>query len=598
MSNLATLEARVRAALGSEPLDLLIRGVRLVDVFSGRVTETDIGIRAERIVSIFPSGEAASRETIEAEGLYALPGFIDAHVHIESTLLTPASLSEVIVPTGTTTLLVDPMEVANVAGIEGIEAFFSGVEELPYRMFVQVSSRVPTAPGLETTGGELGIKQVERILAWPETVSLGELDPSKVLRLSAEHLQKVLAASKLGKIANGHAIGLEGAELEAYASVGITDDHECVTVDQLEARLAVGMAVMIREGSSERNLHDLIAGVLERQIDTRHLMFCTDDKHPSDIRREGHINYNVNEAIRLGLSPLQAIQMASINAAEHFRVGHLIGAIAPGRFADILLCASLDEIRPEMVLVGGRVVAEGGSLTDDLKPQEFPDWLKRTVRVLADLEPTVFEFPAQGTTVRLRVIEIVPDQIFNHLREAELSIKEGSAQAAPELDVLKLAVVERYGKNGNVAVGWTKGFGLKRGAIAGSVAHDHHNILVVGTNDEDMLLCVRALEESQGGFVVAEKGRILERLPLPLAGLMSELPAGEVETRLEKVRTAAASLGCQLKTPFMTLSFISLPSIPEAGFSDRGLIDVAKQALVPVRLDGQRRGPIVDSIDI
>ena len=476
------------------------------------------------------------------------------------------------------------MEVANVAGVEGLEAFFSGVEQLPYRMFVQVSSRVPTAPGLETTGGNLGIDEVERILAWPNTVSLGELDPSKVLNLSTEHLQKVLTATKLGKIANGHAIGLKGAELEAYATAGLTDDHECVTIDQLEARLAVGMAVMVREGSSERNLRDLIGGIVERRINTRHLMFCTDDKHPSDIRREGHINYNVNEAILLGLDPMQAIQMASINAAEQFRIGHLIGAIAPGRFADILLCGSLNEVRPEMVLVGGRVVAKDGSLTHEVKPQQFPDWLKRTVHVPTDLAPAAFGFPADGTTARVRVIEIVPDQIFNYLREAELTITDGWAQAAPEHDILKLAVVERYAKNGNVAVGWTKGFGLKRGAIAGSVAHDHHNILVVGTDDEDMVLCVRALEESQGGFVVAEKGRILEKLPLPLAGLMSELPAGEVDTQLEKVRAAAASLGCQLNTPFMTLSFISLPSIPEAGFSDKGLIDVAKHALIPVRL--------------
>lgn len=585
MDALEALEARVRSALGLEPLDVLISGVRLVDVFSGRVVETDIGIRAERIVSIFASNEAMAHETIEGNGLYALPGFIDAHVHIESTLLTPANLAEVIIPTGTTTLLVDPMEVANVAGLEGLKAFFSGAEELPYRMFVQVSSRVPTAPGLETTGGNLGREEVERILTWPSSVSLGELDPSKVLGLSSEHLQKVLAASRLGKIANGHAIGLEGAELEAYASVGITDDHECVTIDQLEARLAVGMAAMVREGSSERNLHDLVRGILERRIDTRHLMFCTDDKHPSDIRREGHINYNVNESIRLGLAPMKAIQMASINAAEHFRIGHLIGSIAPGRFADILLCESLDEVWPETVLVGGRVVTRGGSLTAGVKSQQFPDWLKQTVQVPEDLAAAAFRFPAEGKTAQVRVIEIVPDQIFNRIREVAIPVKDGTGQAAPDLDVLKLAVVERYAKNGNVAVGWTKGFGLNRGAIAGSVAHDHHNILVVGTNDEDMELCVRALGETQGGFVTVENGRILERVPLPLAGLMSELPAGEVETQLESVRAAAASLGCRLQTPFMTLSFISLPSIPEAGFSDRGLIDVAKQALIPVRVD-------------
>jgi adenine deaminase len=576
------LKEQIKAALGRRPLDLLIRNVRLVDVYAGEIVETDVGVYGGRVVAVLPGVAREATETHDAHGLYALPGFLDAHVHIESTLLTPARLAEVIVPTGTTALFADPMEVANVAGYDGLAAFLSGADTLPYRLFVQVPSRVPTAPGLETTGGTLGLAEVERILDWDATVSLGELDPSKVLELSEEHLQKVLAARARGKVANGHAIGLEGAELEAYATAGLSDDHECVTYEQLVRRLAVGMDVMVREGSSERNLAALMTGVIARGLDTRHLMFCTDDKHPSDIRAEGHVNFNVNEAIRLGLPPVQAIQMATINAAQHFRVDDRIGVIAPGRFADVLLCESLERIEPERVFIGGRLVAESGRLVVDVSQVTFPEWLRRTIHVSSGTSPADFAAVATGRSVRVRVIETIPGQITNYLRTATLPVRDGQIHPDVGQDVLKLAVVERHGKNGNLAVAWTKGFGLQRGAIAGSVAHDHHNILVVGTDDADMAACVRALAESQGGFVAVKDGRIVGHLPLPLAGLMSEAASEEVDVGLRAVRAAAASLGCPLATPFMILSFISLPTVPEAGISDLGLIDVRQHTLVPV----------------
>ncbi len=582
MSLLSVLQGQIKAALGQRPLDLLICNVRLVNIYTGAIVETDIGVHSGQVVSILPSVAREATETHDARGLYAIPGFIDAHVHIESTLLTPARLAEVIVPTGTTALFVDPMEVANVAGYEGLVAFLSGAESLPYRLFIQVPSRVPTAPGLETTGGTLELAEVERILDWDITQSLGELDPSKILGLSEEHLQKILAARARGKVVNGHAIELEGAELEAYAAAGLSDDHECVTYEQLAHRLTVGMKVMVREGSSERNLVELMTGVIARGLDTRHLMFCTDDKHPSDIKAEGHINFNVNESIRLGLPPMQAIQMATINAAQHFRVDDRIGAIAPGRFADILLCESLERIEPKHVFVGGRLVAESGQLVVDVSQVAFPEWLKRTVHVSSGTSPADFVFRAEGQSVEVRVIEIIPNQITNHLRTATLPVRDGKIQPDVQQDVLKLAAVERHGKNGNLAIAWTKGFGLQHGAIACSVAHDHHNILVVGSNDADMAACVRALVESQGGFVAVTDGQILGRLPLPLAGLMSEAAPEEVDASLQAVRAAARSLGCSLATPFMTLSFISLPTVPEAGISDLGLIDVKKHALIPV----------------
>ncbi len=588
-NELANLRHQIRSALGERPLDLLIRNARLVDVYREVIVETDLGLCGDRIVSVLPGGGREAKQTIDAHGRYAIPGFMDAHIHIESALLTPDRLAEVVVPTGTTTLLVDPMEVANVAGYEGLAEFFRAVPTLPYRLFIQVSSRVPTAPGMETTGGVLGPAEVRRILAWPNAISLGELDPSKILNPQASYLQKILAAHARNKIANGHAAGLSGRELEAYAAGRLADDHECVTLDDVMERLAMGMAVIIREGSSERNLRDLISGIVRENLPTRHMLFCVDDKFSADIAAEGHINYNVNQAIRLGLDPIRAIQMASLNAAEHFRLDDRLGALTPGRWADFMLSDSLNPVVPAQVYVGGRLVAEEGQLVAGVKPIRYAAWLKNTVKVYRGrgTKASHFALPkaAKGSTARVRVVAIVPDQIINHLREAELSVVNGEVQPDLAQDVLKIAVVERHGKNGNIAVAFAKGFGLQRGAIGGTVAHDHHNIVVLGTNDADLAACVRALVKMRGGFVAVAGEKVLAQVPLPVAGLMSDRPAAEVNAALEKLNAAARGLGSPLSSPFMTLSFVSLPSIPEAGLTDKGLVDVRAREFVSVVLE-------------
>lgn len=580
------LRARIRAAYGNAPLDLLIENVRLVNVYNNRVVSTNIGIKEGRVVTISPVPPRRPPTSVFAgKGLYAIPGLIDAHCHIESTLLTPAGLAEAILPQGTTTLLVDPMEIANVAGYEGLLAFMNGMDDLPYRIFIQVSSRVPTAPGLETTGGTLGLAETELLLDLPRTVSLGELDPAKVEGLSEEHLRKILAAQRRGKVANGHAIGLSGAGLEAYVTAGLLDDHECITFDQLSARLELGMKVMIREGSSERNLDALVSGVVKNGTDTRNLMFCTDDKHPSDIRREGHINYNVNRAIELGLDPIRAIQMATLNPAQHFRIEHLIGAIVPGRYADFLLSPSLARIEPVYVFVGGSLVAEQGRLVGEQPRVEYPAALRHTVHMFRELTTDDFRIPAEGGSRRVRLIRLIPGQIVNRADAAELEVRDGALQPDEEEDILPLMCVERYGKNGNIGRGLIHGFGLKRGAIAGSVAHDHHNIMVVGVEPEDMRLAVAALVKSQGGFVVVVDGEVQALLPLPLCGLMSDKGMEEVDADLAAVRRAAGELGCRLATPFMALSFVSLPTVPALGITDHGLVDVATHRVVPLFLD-------------
>lgn len=579
MLNLSQRKTLIQTALGKKLLDLAIDNLQVVNVYTGRVASGEIGIKGGRIVTLRAGGLAA-RQRMDGGGRFALPGFIDAHVHLDSTLLTPENLASLIVPRGTTVMLADPMESANVAGYRGLQALLTARNQLVYHLFIEVSSRVPTAPGLETTGGELGLSEVRKILAWPETVSLGELDPSKVLGLRDEYLEKVSAALRRGKIANGHAAGLFGRELEAYANGGLLDDHECVDYNDALARLELGLSVMVREGSTERNLESIVRGALLDRLDTRHFMTCTDDKHPDDILREGHIDYMVNRSIALGLPPVQAIQMATINAAQHFRIDHLVGSLAPGRWADILLVDSLENVAPRMVFFKGNLVARDGVMTSQISPVEYPTWFGQTMHVTRGKEARDFALPAPTAPAHVRLIELYPDQIINRAGSTVLPVKDGLAASDPTQDVLKLSVVERYGKNGNIGTAFVRGFGLQRGALASSVAHDHHNIIVVGVNDTDMAACVRAIEASQGGLVLAVDGQVLECLPLPLGGLMNAAPAMEVIERLEHLNRLAHELGCVLPAPFMTISFISLPTVPELGLTDRGLVDVRSHQLI------------------
>lgn len=576
----------IETGLGKYPCDLKIENVKLVNVFSGEVYPTDIYIKGKRIVSIHPDVQLEVKEVIDGKGQYALPGLIDTHMHFESTMLSPEALASVVVPQGTTTLCADLMEIANVAGEQGLKAMLQSINRLPYRMLIEVSSRVPTAPGLETTGAILGAKEVEEIMGWDESVSLGELDPSKILFVKEEYLHKIADTLSKRKIVNGHAIGRLGQELNVYASSGISDDHECVNFEELLSRLQVGMKVLIREGSTERNLDELITGVLEHGLGFDNLMFCTDDKHASEIREEGHINYNVTRAIELGVKPMQAIQVATVNAAKHFRLEDEIGSITPGRLADILLVEDINHIKPTTVFFEGKIVAQAGNLLEECKVSEYPDWIKNTVMLKNTINALAFDVKSVSNQnkTKVNVIKLIDRQIINTREVAELPVENGKIMMNVEADILKLAVVERYGKTGGVGVGFVQGFKLKKGAMAYSMSHDHHNIVVVGTNEEDMAAAVNGIAEMQGGLTIAENGVVTHRMQLLIGGLMSENSADQVMADLEVMNHAAEELGCQMDAPFMALSFISLPTVPELGLTDMGLIDVLRHELIDVEL--------------
>lgn len=574
----------IRAALGELPLDLKIVNLQIVNVFNGSIEPGAIGIKDGRIVTPYASDYQAEM-VIDGGGKFALPGLIDTHVHLDSTLVIPENLSQLLLPRGTTVMLADPMEIANVAGLPGFKALLASIDQLDYHIFLEVSSRVPTAPGLETTGGELDLDDVKEILSWPQAVSLGELDPSKVLETRDEYLLKVEAAQRLGKICNGHAVGRVGKELVAYACGGLADDHECVDYQEAQTRLKLGMAVLIREGSTERNLDLILEGVVKEGAYSQHLMFCTDDKHPDEILEEGHIDYMVNRAIELGLTPMQAIQMATINAAKHFRIDHLVGSLSPGRWADIVLAEDIDHIVPDQVFFKGRQVVDAGSYSGVLPKPDYPDWIFKTVKLTAGKEADDFVLPHDQDQADVWVIDLFPDQIINTKIQAQLPVENGKVLPDPNRDILKLSVVERHGKNGNIGTSFVKGFGLKNAALASSIAHDHHNIIVTGTNDQDMALCCSVIEEMQGGFALVSQGEVLGKLALPIGGLLSEEPVDSIIEGLEKINQAYHEIGGTLPAPFMTISFIGLPTVPDLGLTDMGLVDVFCHKLISSFVD-------------
>lgn len=586
MISIAQRKTIIRSAMGQEPLDLVVENVKIFNPLTGKIRPGALGIKHGFIVH----NDAVDYDraaTFDAGGRIALPGFIDTHIHLDSTLLTPEVLADLIVPCGTTSVFVDPMEISNVAGIEGLKALLKSAEACPYRMFVEVSSRVPTAPGLETTGGVLGLEEVKEILSWPSSIALGELDSSKILGLKDEYLAKVEAAHKLGKIANGHAAGLDSKSLIAYACGGLSDDHECVDFEEAWLRLENGLSVLVREGSTERNLEPILHGAVQNGMtDYRNFMFCTDDKHPDDILREGHIDFMVRKAIKLGVDPIKVIQMASYNSAVHFRLDHLLGSLTPGKLADCVLVADLNEPIVEDVFMDGQHVAHAGQLVQRPKEVVYPEWLFETVKVIRGKDARDFELFSEGASRQVRVIELDPEQIINTEGSAALVVdSDGRVLPDSERGINKLAVVERYGLNGNIGIAFVRGFGLNKGALASSVSHDHHNISVVGCDDADMALCVRALEEVNGGLAITCDGQILSVLPLPVGGLMTQEPASKVIEKLDQMKEIYTQLGGVLPAPFMTLSFISLPTVPELGLTDKGLVDVRSHRLIPVFLD-------------
>ena len=556
------LKELISVARGEAPADLLLKNARIVNTFIGEIEQGNVAIYGDRIAGIGDYSEA--KETIDLQGDYLAPGLINGHTHIESSMLHPAQYAQAVVPHGTLAVVTDLHEIANVCGLGGIKFVMNWAQKLPLDMLFMVPSCVP-ATTLETSGAKISAEEVKTLLAYPNVIGLGEvMNFPGVVSGDREVLNKIIASKN--RVIDGHAPGLGGKELNAYMAAGILSDHESTALEEGREKLQRGMYLMIREGSSEKNLDALLPLVTDNTL--RRCFFVVDDRSCSDLLHEGDIDAVVRKAISRGMEPVRALQMATINAAEYFRL-YDRGAIAPGYLANLITITNLSKLEADMVFYKGKLVARQGKPLFSLPP--IPLELTNTVRI----KPLTTELLKLTTAEGIYpVIEIVPGQIVTKKRMERVKVEDGTIVPDIGKDILKLAVVERHKASGNIGLGLVKGFGLKQGALASSIAHDSHNIVVVGTNDFDILKAIEEIEKLQGGLVVCAKGEILASLPLPVAGLLSPEPVDAVVTQFEHVERTAASLGNLPPAPFSILSFLALPVIPELRLTDLGLVDV------------------------
>ena len=559
---------------------LTIKNGKLVNVCTGEIYKADISIESGKITGV--GSNINGKTAIDAEGKYIVPGLIESHIHIESSMVSLTQFARAVIPNGTTTVVNDPHEIANVLGIEGIKFLIEESENILLNVYFTIPSCVPATP-FETNGRTLGLKETRELVNNDKIIGLGEvMNFFGVISGDAEILDKINIVKNAGKIVDGHCPGLSGELLDKYISAGIMSEHEATTGEEAFEKLRKGMVLMIREGTAARNI-SILKSILNKNLNLNRCVFASDDCCPHDLIEEGHINHIIRKAVALGADPVDAIRMATINASAYFNLRDK-GIIAPGKDADILILDNLEKFEIDKVIIGGEIIFENNKLIKKFNNYYYPEFVKNTfnVKPLSEKDFDI-KFDAIGDVneVNARVIEVIEGELLTNSIKRKLKIENNIITPDIDSDVLKIAVVERHNRTGNIGLGFVSGFGLKRGAFASSVAHDSHNIIAVGANNKDILAVVNKIIEMQGGLSIANNSEIYG-LQLNIAGLMSEKPVSEVNNKLNFLHEKLKNFGVKVEAPFMALSFLALPVIPELKLTDKGLFDVEKFKFVDV----------------
>lgn len=572
------LKRNIELAKGTKKAKLLLKNGKLVNVYSGEVYQTNILIDSDTIIGVGFDYHNADR-VIDLNGQYILPGLIDGHIHIESSLLNLHEFARLLLLAGTTTIIADPHEIANVLGAKGIDYMLKASKNLPLDVFLTIPSCVPST-NMETSGGSITPKEIKKYLNEKRILGLAEvMNFPGVIAGVPEVLEKIFITSQSNKIIDGHCPRLWGKYLQAYIGAGVGSDHECIDIKEAQEKIRSGMRIMVREGTAAKNLSDLISMINIRN--SRRCFFVSDDKHPDELLTKGHINTTLRKAVSMGLDPVTAIQMATINTAEYFRL-YDRGAIAPGKKADITIVDNLNDFNVKTVIKNGQIIIEEKQLKTVL-----PYYKEKNILNTMRVKP--FSISALKVKARenlINVIRIIPNQIITEKYVTNPTITKKSKKDKGEIvsdierDILKLVVVERHKRTGNIGIGFVTGFGMKKGAIASSVAHDSHNIIAIGTNDKDIFVAIKEIIRLSGGFVAIDKGKTKASLALPIAGLMSDESAEIVSGKLKTLLNTVRPWGIKIDNPFIMLSFLALPVIPELKLTDKGLVDISKFKII------------------
>ncbi len=580
---------------GTKPADMVITHAKLVNVCTKEIMEdVSVAVSAGRIALVGDASHCIGEGTqvVDAAGQYLAPGFLDGHIHVESSMMGVGEYARAVIPHGTVGIYMDPHEICNVLGLEGVQCMMEDAARTPLKAMLTTPSCVPAVPGFEDTGSHIGPEDVAKTMEWDTCVGLGEMMNFPGILSSNEETHAITGNTlKAGKIVTGHySMPENGKGLNAYVASGIRCCHESTRAEDALAKMRLGMYAMFREGSAWHDLKEVSRSITEHQVDTRFAVLISDDTHPHTLLSKGHLDHIVRRAVEEGIDVLTAIQMVTINCAQCFQMDHELGSITPGKCADMVLLDNLEELNIKKVWIDGALAAENGAVVGEYAPYTYPEWATRSIHIKDAITPETFRVPAKEEhidadgTVTVRAIEVIPARVGDYERHVKLQVKDGLLESDVEQDVLKTVVFERHHETGKKGFGFVKGFGIRCGAMASTVAHDAHNLLVVGTNDVDMALAANTLIACGGGMCAVQNGEVLGIVPLPIAGLMSDKPVEEIGKIVAGLEDAWKKIGCSMPSPFMTMALIPLACLPELRLTDRGLVDCTKFDFVEIEV--------------